>query len=323
VLAGAYVAYVLIDYHRMQRQSVAGGRQSGTETAQAQTETPYTLVSWNIGFGAYESDYSFFMDGGTQSWAWSQRAAEREPRGHRPDARGAGTPISISLQEVDLNCDPHLSHRRKGRDAARRSAGPDSVYAINFDSPFLLYPLTAAARQDPSRASSPRLQLSRSPRRCAGACRSRAASKSSSISTAATTVSRIPVQGRERTLPLQHPSLGLFTTDGTIADEQLELLITDMRGRVAEKGNYVVCARRLQQGSARATAAQYFGVSTAGYTWAQSLRFGALSTAPALSVVKRRSTRTTPCPPAATPDAPLSRGPACADDRRLRGLSRT
>ena len=29
------------------------------------------VVSWNIGFGAYESDYGFFMDGAHESWAWS------------------------------------------------------------------------------------------------------------------------------------------------------------------------------------------------------------------------------------------------------------
>ena len=44
----------------------------GNRTEQARTATPYKLVTFNTGFGAYEPDYSFFMDGGTQSWAWSK-----------------------------------------------------------------------------------------------------------------------------------------------------------------------------------------------------------------------------------------------------------
>ena len=36
------------------------------------TNMAYTVVSWNIGFGAYEDDYGFFMDGGTESRAWSK-----------------------------------------------------------------------------------------------------------------------------------------------------------------------------------------------------------------------------------------------------------
>ena len=38
----------------------------------AETGREYHLLSYNIGFGAYEPDYGFFMDGGTESWAWSR-----------------------------------------------------------------------------------------------------------------------------------------------------------------------------------------------------------------------------------------------------------
>ena len=65
-----YVAYVFLDYHRIEDNLplTAEGSAGGT----VQTGTAYTVVSYNIGFGAYESDYSFFMDGGTESWAWSK-----------------------------------------------------------------------------------------------------------------------------------------------------------------------------------------------------------------------------------------------------------
>ena len=70
VLVGAYGAYVFIDYHRIGDMSLTPeGDPSAAELAAGE---PYTVVSYNIGFGAYEDDYGFFMDGGTESWAWSE-----------------------------------------------------------------------------------------------------------------------------------------------------------------------------------------------------------------------------------------------------------
>ena len=70
VIAAGYLAYVFIDYHRLPDNLTLAVEQDAALPA-AQTETPYRVVSWNIGFGAYEDDYGFFMDGGTQSWAVS------------------------------------------------------------------------------------------------------------------------------------------------------------------------------------------------------------------------------------------------------------
>lgn len=71
VLAAGYMAYVFIDYHRIGDMPLTP---VNTETAipSLRTGTPYTAVSYNIGFGAYEDDYGFFMDGGTESRAWSE-----------------------------------------------------------------------------------------------------------------------------------------------------------------------------------------------------------------------------------------------------------
>ena len=70
LVVGGYVAYVLIDYHRIGNQELAV-QNGAAETSIAAGET-YKIVSYNIGFGAYESDYGFFMDGGTESRAWSE-----------------------------------------------------------------------------------------------------------------------------------------------------------------------------------------------------------------------------------------------------------
>lgn len=67
-----YVGYVFGTYSRIednQALSVTQGS-GGVQTAEADTE--YKVLCWNIGFGAYEDDFGFFMDGGTESRAWSK-----------------------------------------------------------------------------------------------------------------------------------------------------------------------------------------------------------------------------------------------------------
>ena len=71
LLIGGYVAYVFIDYHRLGDMELTPLHTPDAEAA-VQTGQPYTVISYNIGFGAYEPDYGFFMDGGAESRAWSR-----------------------------------------------------------------------------------------------------------------------------------------------------------------------------------------------------------------------------------------------------------
>ncbi len=70
VVVLGYVAYVFIDYHRIGNQGADGGAERRCHRGGGGKE--YGILSYNIGFGAYEDDYSFFMDGGTESRAWSE-----------------------------------------------------------------------------------------------------------------------------------------------------------------------------------------------------------------------------------------------------------
>ena len=88
LLVGGYVAYVFIDYHRLGDMTLAPEHNAGA----AESGTVYTMISYNIGFGAYESDYGFFMDGGTESRAWSKERLTKNL-----------TAISTFLQEQDAD----------------------------------------------------------------------------------------------------------------------------------------------------------------------------------------------------------------------------
>ena len=88
LLVGGYVAYVFIDYHRLGDMTLTPTHNADT----AESGTVYTMISYNIGFGAYESDYGFFMDGGKESRAWSKERLTKNL-----------TAISTFLQEQDAD----------------------------------------------------------------------------------------------------------------------------------------------------------------------------------------------------------------------------
>jgi hypothetical protein len=60
VIVIGYVAYVFLSWHRL--PDLDENRQPAG--AQARTGETYSIVTWNLGFGAYSDDYGFFMDGG-------------------------------------------------------------------------------------------------------------------------------------------------------------------------------------------------------------------------------------------------------------------
>ena len=74
-----YLAYVLIDYHRIGNEVID---RNPVIAEKAEVNKEYDMVSWNIGFGAYESDYGFFMDGvpvPEQGAAAQQLGKNRQP----------------------------------------------------------------------------------------------------------------------------------------------------------------------------------------------------------------------------------------------------
>ena len=266
LIVGAYFAYVLIDFHRLGDNlplEVSGSRTAAAEAAPEAGET-YRIVSWNIGFGAYESDYGFFMDGGTESWAWSKERLDANLQKIAAVLAERQADFYI-VQEVDTD-----STRSYHRDEASvlRQALPeyDSIWAQNYDSPFLFYPLT----QPHGKSVSGIMTFS-------AFDISSALRRELPIESGLTklldldrcySVSRIPVVGG-RELVLYNMHLSAYTSDGTIATEQLRRIIADMRGEY-EKGNYVVCGGDFNK-DILGDSSVYFGKSDIEYTWAQPL----------------------------------------------------
>ena len=98
LIVAAYVAYVFIAYHRV------GDMDLGVDGSSSATEPPaeMKIVSYNIGFGAYESDYGFFMDGGDRAWAWSKERLDTNLKNISSLLSGKNADLYI-IQEVDTD----------------------------------------------------------------------------------------------------------------------------------------------------------------------------------------------------------------------------
>lgn len=240
---GGYIGYMQWQYYRipdhtaLEVQSPAGGPLAAGQE--------YTALTYNIGFGAYGPDYSFFMDTGVMAdgtpvqgkygKAMSKEAVLNHTNGALEVLRGQNADFML-LQEVDVKAD--RSYKVNQVELLRQGlAGYGSVFANNFHSAYLFYPFN-----DPHGAVDAGL-LTFSRHQVAGAER-RSYPVDNSFIVKFTdldrcfAVLRMPVEnGRELVLINSHMSA--YDEGGTIRAQQLALL-NSVLSEEYEKGNYVI-----------------------------------------------------------------------------------
>ena len=263
VIAG-YAAYCLIYYDRLPDDLELEIRGApGNASVEVSGSNTYSLTDWNIGFGAYTDDFSFFMDGGEHSRAVSEKANISNLNAIIDVLKSYKSDFYL-IQEVDFGSTRtyHIDQREMFYDVFDR--GYASTFGVNYDSPYLFYPIT-----EPIGASkSGLLTLS-------GTTITDSVRRSLPIQSGfaklldldrAFTVNRIPCSnGKELVLINLH--LSAYTTDDTIVVQQLELL----SGVISEeysKGNYVIAGGDFNMDLLK-DSGSIFGVSGADYSWAQ------------------------------------------------------
>lgn len=233
LVVGIYVAYVLITYNRIE-DKVALSVDNGVGELMSLDET-YTMTTYNIGFGAYSPDFTFFMDGGTESRAKSKASCMSLVNG-AADTIGALNADIMLFQEVDLRAtrSHHIDQYKMLRDKFPKV---DSVKAINYDSAYLFYPLTKPhGKSLASIVTMSTFKIVDSVRR------------SLPISTSLSklvdldrcyTVSQIETQG-DKNLFVYNIHMSAYGGDPQIRGEQVKMLFEDMSEKI-EQGNYVIC----------------------------------------------------------------------------------
>lgn len=260
LVVGAYVAYVLIDYHRLgDHDIVVSGKGEAVKTGEE-----YSIITYNIGFAAYTPDFGFFMDGGTESRAASKESVERV-MGEICEFLQQQNADFLMVEEVDVDA-TRSHHVDQWSRLIWALEGYETAFAVNYDSPYLFYPvwephgkslagMLTASRYAMTAAKRVELPIEENFYKFLDLDR-------------CYTVSRVPVEnGRELVLYTVH--LSAYTSDGTVATEQLKLLLADMQSEY-EKGNYVVCGGDFNK-DMPGDSSVIFGVSGEEYTWAQPL----------------------------------------------------
>ncbi|MBO4572884.1 MAG: endonuclease/exonuclease/phosphatase family protein [Clostridia bacterium] len=264
MLVAAYCAYVLLAFHRIGDRSLDA---SGSSSSTIYRNSEYTLVSFNMGFGAYEDDYGFFMDGGTQSWAWSKERLDTNLTNIASLLKEQNADIYF-VQEVDTDSTRtyHVDERKYLTSAL---SGKAYVYAQNFDSPFLFYPFL----QPHGISKSGIMTFSSFPVTSARRVELPIEEGLSKLVDLDRCYLKCRLEmSNNKYLVLYNFHLSAYTTDGTIANDQLKLIISDMETEYAA-GNYCVAGGDFNK-DILGDSSVYFGKSDKEYNWAKPIPEG-------------------------------------------------
>lgn len=235
LVALVYVAYVFIAYYRIEDNKVLTVDNNGNATGNVETGREYTMVSYNIGFGAYSPDFSFFMDGGDDSRAKSKQSVINLTDGAYEQSMKYN-PDFVLMQEVDTDADRshHVNQYERLKEAFKYAS---SSFAQNYDSPYLFYPFL-----EPHGASESGLAIFSKYTMQSALRRQLPVAKGFSKILdldRCYSVNRFSVEdGKE--LVVFHVHLSAYGSDASVREGQTEMLCEDMAKEVAA-GNYVIC----------------------------------------------------------------------------------
>lgn len=239
-----YVIYVAAQYYRIEDNAAL--EVNGTAQTQIETGKDYSVVSYNLGFGAYSPEYSFFMDTGEMNdgaktcgiyaKGMSKEDVDKNVKGQIETLKSLSADFCF-LQEVDERADRSY-HINMREEISGGLSGYASTYAYNFHTANLLYPFN-----DPiGKSDSGILTLSRY--KVDGAVRRSFPVTDNFIDKLfdldrCFSVQRLPVGGSDKTLVMINLHMSAYDQGGKIRAKQLEMLNGVLSAEYAA-GNYVV-----------------------------------------------------------------------------------
>ena len=146
ILACSYIVYMNSSYYRIEDDLSL--EVINNQNLILEKDTEYSIMTYNIGFGAYDQDYSFFMDVGTMKDGTVMRGKSSRGINHEnvlKNTKGSINLINelatdfILLQEVDVKAT--RSYQINQKEMIENSLSHyGRVFTLNFHSPYMLYP---------------------------------------------------------------------------------------------------------------------------------------------------------------------------------------
>jgi endonuclease/exonuclease/phosphatase family metal-dependent hydrolase len=245
VVFGGYFGYVALSYYRIDDNlalSVEGNAESKVKLG-----GEYSLMSYNVGFGAYSPEYTFFMDEGQMTNGTktvgvhgkgiSYSDVKKNVDGQESVIKAQSTDF-VFLQEVDKEAD--RSYKINMYEQFTKALPTYSnVYASNFHTAYLFYPFN-----DPIGATKDAGILTLSKYKIESSVRRSLPLSDSFISNLfdldrCFSVSYLPIEGSDKKLTLINIHMSAYDEGGTVRTKQLEMLNTFLATEKAN-GNYVI-----------------------------------------------------------------------------------
>ena len=147
LFVGCYFGYLEVSYYRIGDKEM---EINNNQTNLLELDKEYSVVTYNIGFGAYDRDFSFFMDegimlDGTKTKGKYGKGVSKENT--LKNTNGAIDILSkidadfMMLEEVDVKASRSYDVNQKQMILDKFSSY-SYTFANNFHSPFLPYPIT-------------------------------------------------------------------------------------------------------------------------------------------------------------------------------------
>lgn len=134
----SYIGYVYFSYSRI-KDNVELTVNQRANVKQLSVGEKYQVTTFNLGYGSYTPDYTFFMDGGKQSKAVDKETVEKNISG-AIKAIQQEKPDFALFQEVDEEAtrSRHVNEVTRIEDSFPEYS---SSFAVNYNSAYLMYPI--------------------------------------------------------------------------------------------------------------------------------------------------------------------------------------
>lgn len=236
LLAGGYAGYAVLSYARLPDYLELKATAAPEAAAPYETGVSYKAITYNIGFGAYTPDFSFFMDGGISSWAKSKDSVEKTVAGAAALIAGR-QPDLVAFQEVDID-GTRSYHVNQYQLLSETLPNFSHIFGLTYDSVFLIYPFHQPHGKNKSGiASYSRVPVESAVRRSLPIADS--LSKFLDLDRAYTVARMKTADGKYLVFINAH--LSAYGADEAIRTRQMEVLTQDLEREYA-RGNYVIVA---------------------------------------------------------------------------------
>lgn len=231
---GGYLIYLFLSYDRLPDQMPLVAVNTSAQQ-EFNSQKSFRCMTFNIGYGAYTSDYTFFMDGGKSARAKDRQTVLENLAGIAGIIEKI-QPEIVFFQEVD-----QLGDRSKNINEVaylqNNLPSYNSIYAPNYHSAYLFYPFHSPI----GRAKSGLLTLTKGT--ISEAYRYRLPIETTFNKffdlDRAFSVCKTPLSNQKALVSI-NAHLSAYTKDPAIQTAQLNKLFAKMTQEY-EKGNYVLC----------------------------------------------------------------------------------